>query len=182
MIASLSIGAIWSRPTGRFIVKVSTYMVLFLVVYRDDLLGRLLSPWEELTAQMTLVLLHFLKVEAVRLGSQIYHPGGFAYEINYRCTAVLVAAILAVLTAATPASVRSKLVGLCVGIPVLVGLNLIRLIQLFHTGVFHPALFELAHGLVWELILMLATLGIWWRWSRWATPADLLRRQRNGPV
>jgi exosortase/archaeosortase family protein len=182
MMANLSIGPIWSRPTGRFIIKFLALMALFLLAYRDDLLGRLLGPWEELTAQTTLVLLHFLNVEAVRFGSQIHHPGGFGYEVYYRCTALLVAAVLAALTFATPASVRSKLIGLGVGIPVLVGLNLIRLVQLFHTGVFHPVFFDLAHGFVWELILMLAALGMWWRWSRWATPANRLRGQWNGRV
>jgi exosortase/archaeosortase family protein len=182
MITSLHIGSFWSRPTGRFVMKAAAFLVLFLMVYRDDLLGRLLGPWEELTAQATLVLLHFLNVEAVRVGSQIHHPAGFAYEVYYRCTAVLVVALLAALTLATPASVRSKLIGLGAGIPVLVGLNLIRLVQLFYTGVFHPELFDLAHGVVWELILMLATLGIWWKWSRWATHASPLRRKRNDPV
>jgi exosortase/archaeosortase family protein len=181
MIENFRASSFWSRPAGFFALKVLSFMVFFLLVYRDDLLGRLLGPWEELTAQMTLVLLHFLKLEAVQIGTQIHHPNGFAYEIYYRCTAVLVAALLAALTFATPASVRSKLIGLCVGIPVLVGLNLIRLVQLFHTGVFHPALFDLAHGLVWELILILATLGLWWMWHRWATHANRLRRQGNGP-
>lgn len=157
-------------------------MFLFLIVYREDLLGRLLGPWEELTARMTLAVLHALKMEAVRIGSQIHHPGGFAYEIYYRCTALLPAAILAALTAATPVSVRSKLIGVCAGIPLLVALNLIRLVQLFHIGVFHPALFDLTHGWVWEFILMMAALGIWWRWSRWATYSNRLRRKWNGPV
>jgi exosortase/archaeosortase family protein len=182
MMESLRTGSAWSRPAGCFITKVAAFMMLFLAVYRDDLLGRLLGPWEELTAQTTLVLLHFLNVEAARWGSQIHHPDGFAYEIYYRCTAVLVAALLTALTLATPSSARSKLIGLCAGIPVLVGLNLIRLVQLFHTGVFHPGLFDLAHGILWEFILVLATLGIWWRWSRWAIRANPLGRKRNDLV
>ena len=182
MTDGLCIASAWSRPTGRFIIRVLALMLLFLVAYRDDLLGRLLGPWEELTARMTLALLHAFKIEAVRLGSQIHHPGGFAYEIYYRCTGLLPAALLTALTAATPVSVRSKLISVCVGIPLLVALNLIRLVQLFHTGVFHPALFDLVHGPVWELILMLATLGIWWRWSRWAAHSNPSRRKWNGPA
>lgn len=181
-MANLCIASGWSRPTGRFIIHVSTCMLLFLMLYRDDLLGRLLGPWEELTARMALALLHALEMEAVRLGSQIHHPGGFAYEIYYRCTGVLPAVLLAALTAAMPVSARSKLIGVCAGIPLLVALNLIRLVHLYHTGVFHPALFDLVHGPVWEFILILATLGIWWRWSRWAAPSNPSRRKWNGPV
>jgi exosortase/archaeosortase family protein len=178
----LCIASAWSRPTGRFLIRVSALMLLFLVAYRDDLLGRLLGPWEELTARMTLALLQALKIEAVRFGSQIHHPGGFAYEIYYRCTGVLPAALLAALTAATPASLRSKLIGVGAGIPLLVALNLLRLVQLFHTGVYHPARFSLVHGPVWELLLMLATLGIWWRWSRWARHSNPSGRKWDGPV
>jgi len=179
MLKTHHIVSAWSRPTGRFFIKAATFMVLFLLVYRDDLLGRLLDPWAELTARMTLFILHFLRVEAMRIGSQIHHPGGFAYEIYYRCTAVLVATLLGALTVATPASVRCKLIGLSVGIPVLFALNLIRLVHLFYTGVFYPGLFDLAHGLVWELILISATLGLWWLWSRWATHESPVRRKWN---
>lgn len=155
-------------------------MILFVLAYRDDLLGRLLGPWEELTARMTLALLHALKVEAVRLGSQLHHPGGFAVEVYYRCTAVLAVALLAALTAATPASVRSKLIGLSLGVPVLVGLNLVRLVQLFYLGVFDPGLFDLAHGLLWEIVFILATLGIWWLWARWAVHRNSAGEERDG--
>lgn len=179
MLRSLHIGAPWSRPAGRFVVKAAAFLVVFLMVYRDDLLGRLLGPWEELTAQATLELLRLIKLEAVRVGSQIHHPGGFAYEIYYRCTAVLVVALLAALILATSASVQSKLIGLGAGIPVLVALNLLRLAHLFYTGVYHPDRFDLAHGVFWELILMLATLGIWWKWSRWAAHTGPLGRKRK---
>jgi len=182
MMDSLCIASAWSRPTGRFIIRASALMLLFLMIYRDDLLGRLLGPWEELTARMVLASLQALKIDALQLGTQIHHPGGFAYEIYYRCTGLLPAALLAALTAATPGSFRSKLIGVCAGIPLLVALNLLRLVQLFHTGVFHPALFDLVHGPVWEFILMLATLGIWWKWSRWAAHSNRSERKSSGPV
>jgi len=168
MTAIPHVGWPGSRPAGRFIMKVSAFMLVFALVYRDDLLGRLLGPWEELTARMTLALLHALKVEAVRFGSQIHHPGGFGFEIYYRCTAVLAVALLTALIAATPASMRSRMIGLSLGAPMLVGLNLVRLVQLFHAGVFYPGLFDLAHGLLWEIVFILATLGSWWMWARWA--------------
>ena len=164
-------------------IRLSTLMVLFLMVYRDDLLGRFLGPWEESTARMTVALMHALKIEALRIGSQIHHPGGFAYEIYYRCTGLLPVALLSALIAATPGSpIRSKLVGASIGTPALVFLNLIRLVHLFQTGVYRPALFDLTHELVWELVMILATLGIWWGWSRQVTNSNLLRRKRHESV
>lgn len=182
MVAAAHIGSVWSRPTVRFGLKVSAFLAFFLLAYRDDLLGRLLAPWAELTARATLALLQLLNIEVVRFGAQIHHSGGFAYEIYYRCTAVLVAAILAALTIATPASLRCKLVGLALGVPVLIVLNLVRLVHLFHTGVFHPAFFDLAHEIIWESILALTTLGLWWGWSRWAAKSKTARGNQNDPV
>ena len=157
-----------SRPTSCFVLKAAAFMSFFLLVYHEDLIGRLLGPWVELTARMTVALLHLLGVQAVRAGGQIHHPGGFAYEIYYRCTAVLPAALLAALTFASTAPLAHRLIGTVLGVMVLVALNLVRLVHLFLLGVYRPALFEVTHGLVWELILIMATLGLWWMWSRWA--------------
>ena len=157
-----------SRPTSHFVMKLAAFMGVFLLAYRDDLIGRLLDPWVELTVRMTVALLHFLGVEALRAGSQIHHPGGFAYEIYYRCTAMLPAALLAALTFASTACLRRKILGMALGVSVLIALNLIRLVHLYHLGVHRPDLFEVSHGVVWELILIMATLGLWWLWGRWA--------------
>jgi exosortase/archaeosortase family protein len=157
-----------SRPASYFVLKAAAFMSVFLLVYDEDLIGRLLGPWVELTARMTVALLHLLGVQAVRAGGQIHHPGGFAYEIYYRCTAVLPAALLAALTFASTASLARQVIGMALGGCVLIALNLVRLVHLFLLGVYRPALFEVTHGVVWELILIMATLGLWWMWSRWA--------------
>jgi exosortase/archaeosortase family protein len=157
-----------SRPTVYFVMKVAIFMGVFLSVYRDDFIGRLLGPWVELTARTTVALLDLLDVEAIRIGGQIHHPGGFAYEIYYRCTAVLPAALLTALILASTACLRDKLLGMALGVSVLIAVNLMRLVHLFHLGVHRSILFEAAHGMVWELILITVTLGLWWLWSRWA--------------
>lgn len=149
-------------------MKVAAFMGVFLLVYREDLIGRLVDPWVELTARMTVAWLHLLKEEAVRSGGQIHHPGGFAYEIYYRCTAVLPAAILAALIFASTASLPRQIIGMALGVCVLIAVNLMRLVHLFILGVHRPALFQVSHDVVWELILIMATLGLWWLWSRWA--------------
>ena len=97
-----------SRPNTRFIAVVATLACAFALAFRDDLLGRLLGPLELVTAQTTVALLHFMNIEAVRMASQIHHPGGFAYEIYYRCTGVLPIAIFTICILAYPATWRHK--------------------------------------------------------------------------
>jgi exosortase/archaeosortase family protein len=153
-------------PGNRFILSVVVLMGVFLFFYREDLLGRWLAPWVDLTVRVTLAALHLTGIEAARVASQIYHPGGFAYEIYYRCTGIPPAAALAILVISSAGSARRKIGCLAAGIPALLALNLIRLVHLFHLGVQGSPAFGPAHDIGWEAVLIAATLGIWWAWSR----------------
>lgn len=168
MLAHQSRLSVWSRPKGLFVIKVAAFMGVFLFVYRDALVGRLFDPWVELTVRAVLSLLHGLNIEAVRAATVIHHPNGFAYEVYYRCTGVLPVAVLTILMMAACVPLRHKLFGLAVGIPVLILLNLMRLVHLFYIGIHRPAAFDLAHGVLWEAAIMVAALGLWWCWSAWA--------------
>lgn len=145
----------------RFAVVMAVFVAVVLLTYREDVLGSLLTPLTTLTAQMTVALLHWLGMEAVRVSTVISHPDGFAYEISYRCTGFLPVAFLTVSILASPGPVRRRLVGLAVGVPVLFGLNLVRLVHLFSIGVHNPAAFDVAHAVVWEGFLIVTIFGFW---------------------
>jgi exosortase/archaeosortase family protein len=161
--------SIWSRPDLRFIRTAVVLTAAFVILYYNELFGRLLLPWAELTASAACSLLRFAGLEAMRAGSRILHPAGFAYEIDYRCTGLLPVAVFAILTLASPAPVKTKCAGLAAGIPGLLFLNLIRLVHLFHVGVHNPQAFGFAHGILWNAALAAATFGSWWLWREWAS-------------
>ena len=152
----------------RFTVVMVAFVGVVLLTYREDMLGLVLTPLTTLTAQMALGILHLLGMEAVRVATLISHPDGFAYEIYYRCTGFLPVAFLTASILASPGSLRRKLSGLAVGVSILIGLNLTRLVHLFHIGVHNPAAFDLAHTVVWEGFLILAIFGLWLGWTRWS--------------
>lgn len=153
-------------------LRFATVMVLFVGVvfltYREDVLGPLLAPLTEVTAQWTLALLYWFGMEAIRVGTVISHPDGFAYEIYYRCTGFLPVAFLTVSILASPGTLRRKFVGLAVGLPILIALNLTRLVHLFYLGVHNPTAFDLGHTFLWEGFLILAIFGLWLGWTRWS--------------
>jgi exosortase/archaeosortase family protein len=152
----------------RFVVTLIIFAGAVFLTYREEVLGPLLGSLTTLTAKTTFVLLELLRINVTREVSVIYQPGGFAYEIDYRCTGVLPVACLAVAILAYPGYLRHKLAGLAVGIPLLIGLNLVRLVHLFLIGVTRPELFELAHPVLWNGAMILGVLGLWWAWRRWA--------------
>jgi exosortase H (IPTLxxWG-CTERM-specific) len=151
----------------RFVAVMSGFVGAVLLTYREDVLGVLLAPLTTWTTRATLALLHWLGMEATRVATVISHPMGFAYEIYYRCTGFLPVTFLVAAILATPGPWRRKLVGLLVGVPLLIALNLTRLVHLFYLGVYHPAAFHFAHSVMWEGFLILATLGVWLVLARW---------------
>lgn len=155
------------KQKTRFAVIMVGFLLVLTLTYREDLLGNVLSPLAYFTARTTLALLHICGIEAARTATLIYHPDGFTYEIYYRCTGFLPVAILTAAIFAYPGPWRYKIFGLAMEVPVLLALNLIRLVTLFYVGVYIPAAFDFAHSVIGESLLIIATAGLWLAWIRW---------------
>lgn len=151
----------------RFLISLAVFAGAVCLLYRDGVVGTALDPLETYTAKTTLAILAGLGMEAVREGTVIAQPGGFAYEIYYRCTGILPVAALCWLVLAWKASWRQKLFGVTLFVPFLFGLNFLRLVHLFHVGVSSPQYFELAHRYLWESAMMAAVLVSWLGWVSW---------------
>jgi exosortase/archaeosortase family protein len=135
---------------------------------------RLLDPLAGLVASLTQTALHGIGIAAERAGTVLYVPGAFAYDINIGCTGLLPAAVLAVAILASPGARRAKQRGLVVGVPLLLTVNLLRLVHLFYLGIHSPRHFVLAHTLLWEGTMVLFSFVTWLLWTRWAA-----RRERG---
>jgi len=166
---------VFNKPTARFIATMAVFTGVVLPLYLTETLGRVLAPLSRLTAQVTVALIHWTGQEAVREATYVYHPGGFAYEIQYRCTAFLPVMFLVVAILSFSATGKKKALGLAVGVPGLVLLNLVRLVHLFYLGVNKPALFPAAHSIVWPAVTILAVLGLWSSWTGLARRRDRVR-------
>ena len=152
----------------RFALVMLGFAGLVWLTYRGAVLGELLAPMTTLTAKTTVTLLNWLGMEADRSLSVISHPGGFAYEIYFRCTGILPAAFLTVSILGYPGALRQKLCALAVGVPILIAINQVRLIRLFYIGVHNSAAFDTAHAIVWEALIVIAIIGLWVGWTRWS--------------
>lgn len=146
---------------------------LVFLTYRQEVAGPALAGLVQQTADMVSAIIGLIGLDVTQEGSVISHSSGFAYEIYYRCTGILPAVCLAVSILAHPTrSRRSKLVGLALGIPLLVLLNLVRLVHLFLIGVYSPGLFDVAHTFAWEGVMIAAVVALWLVWRRWAENQD----------
>ncbi len=154
----------------------AAYAAITWLVFRDEVMGPLLVPLRAMTAEGALTLIHLAGMEAVRAGSAIYYPGGFAFEISRGCTGMVGAGLLVVAILAYPAARDHRVIGVSLCVPVFLGVNLVRLVHLFHLGVYRPDLFHVFHTVVWQGIMAAAAFGLWFGWIVWVQRAGVAPR------
>jgi len=118
-----------------------------------------------LAARTVLALLTFVGADATIVDNVIVYRW-FRLRIIPECTGVDVIGLFVAAVLAFPAGWSRRLTGLALGIPVLVVLNLIRLVTLIYVGTRFGVGFEYAHLFVWPALLLTATIGIWVHWAR----------------
>lgn len=69
---------------------------------------------------------------------------------------------------AYPACWRSKAIGLCIGIPALCIINVLRIVSLYAIQLKAPALFDPVHLDIWPVIFVLLAGLLLIGWMRWA--------------
>ena len=90
---------------------------------------------------------------------------GFAVEMKDGCNAVNVTILLWSAMLAFPSPWRPKLLGLLAGSLIIQVLNIIRFISLFYIGQHSMSWFDFAHGYLWESLLVLDTMVVFWLWT-----------------
>jgi exosortase H (IPTLxxWG-CTERM-specific) len=89
---------------------------------------------------------------------------GFAVRMVDGCNGANVTILLWAALLAFPASWRLKLGGLAAGTLAIHAINLVRFISLYYLGQYSRAWFNFAHVYLWELLIVLDTLVIFWVW------------------
>lgn len=97
-------------------------------------------------------------------GTILRAPSGFAIEMKDGCNGVNVTILLWSAVLAFPASWRMRALGLAAGSLAIQLLNVVRFISLFYIGQYSTSWFEFAHGYLWETLLMLDTMVVFWLW------------------
>lgn len=143
-----------------------------LLIDREAVAGALLRPLTGATAAMALLALRSLGYEVLQTANIIHQPGGFAYEVYYRCSGALPAACLAFAILRGPGPWKAKLIGIALGLPALALLNLARLVHLFAIGTQRPALFDWIHHGFWNGLTAATVVSVWLIWRKWQRPTE----------
>jgi exosortase H (IPTLxxWG-CTERM-specific) len=101
---------------------------------------------------------------AFRSGAILRSPAGFGVEMRDGCNAVNVTILLWSAILAFPASWKMKALGVLGGSALIQAVNILRFITLFYLGQYSMTWFEFAHSYLWETLIMLDALVIFWLW------------------
>ena len=118
-------------------------------------------------------LIQFFGGKVMVAGAVLLSPAnGFGVKVENGCNAVNVTILLWAAILTYPAPWLDKLKGLAAGSLALHAINLLRIITLYYLGQYNQNWFDFAHYYLWESLIVLDTLVIFWLWAtlvrRWA--------------
>jgi len=110
-------------------------------------------------------LIHLFGGKATVAGTLLISPAGFGVKVENGCNAVNVTILLWAAILTYPASWTARTKGLAAGSLALHAVNLLRIITLYYLGQYNRNWFDFAHYYLWESLIVLDTLAIFWFWA-----------------
>jgi exosortase/archaeosortase family protein len=115
-------------------------------------------------AKISGLALNLLSFKATATGT-LLSVEGFAARIDDVCTGIFVVAIYLSAVLAYPSRPGEKLRGFLLGASTILILNMIRVVSLMYIGRHFPTLFETAHLVVWQSLIIFSALLVWIYWT-----------------
>jgi len=145
-----------------------TFAVLLLLGWQQDVTQDLLAPITEWNAQLAAALLHLQGIEVLRQGASLHHTSGFSCTVDLACTGLPLAALILVAVALYPTTTRFRVRALAIGLPLLLVVNLVRMIHLVRVGIETPESFDFVHDVAWRVGLLVLFAVSWTLWRHLA--------------
>ena len=130
----------------------------------DGLNDHLVEPFTAVVAKASGLALSVIGQDISMQGTIIRNPT-FAVNIKNGCNGVETMVIFLAAVLAFPATLRSKAIGLALGVLAIQGINLVRVVALFLTGVYFPSFFDSSHTVVWQTVVILSGVVLWILWA-----------------
>ncbi len=149
------------RSMLRFLLLFVLFWTAFFFVawiFTDRL--AVLCPW---TATQVCWAMRLLGVESSCSGSLVSF-GPRSVTIVMECTALQVAMIYAALILAYPSTAKAKAIGLGIGLPLILAVNVVRLVVICFVLWWKPAYFEMMHIYIWQvvfIVIVVAMAAVW---------------------
>ncbi len=162
------------RPILQFVavfaVLVIGFNIFFYAWFKES---SAFEAYLSLNASVSGMILRAFGEGATVTGGSITSPR-FGLTIALGCDAIQPTSLFVCAVLASPVPFRSKWPGLLVGAPLLLVMNLVRIVSLFYVGVFcSEETFQIMHVDVWQAAFIFLALLFWILWARQARLAYL---------
>jgi exosortase H (IPTLxxWG-CTERM-specific) len=153
-------------PRVRFLVLFPLTLAAGFALLQLPAVDAVVARFTAALVTVTAALIHVCGGKAQVFGSVLMSPAsGFSVQVENGCNAVNVTILLWSAILVYPAPWTQKLKGLALGTFALHSLNLLRIITLYYLGQYNRAWFDFAHLYLWESLIVLDTLAIFWFWA-----------------
>ena len=138
----------------------------------------LVDPWTRLNAAGTAAVARVIGIEAEAHGADVFYGRG-SLRIVVGCNGVEALLILGAALLAFPASWAHRATGVLGGTVAILGVNLVRLVNLVAVAKFAPAWLDLFHVYVWQVLIVLVAVGLFLTWGTRVTRAGVATPLRS---
>ena len=143
-------------------------LALFSVLATPWAEAHFTRPFTQALVDLTALLVRPFDSRVVAGGDVLrFADGRGAVQVLAGCNAVEVCALLAAAILAFPARLWECLIGAAVGVVALQAVNLLRIITLLYLSRGSQPLFEFFHHYVWDAMIGLEGLLVFFFWARW---------------
>ncbi len=102
---------------------------------------------------------------SVQVDHALISSPDFSMSIVANCTALIPIIIFVSAVLAFPSTIKQKAMGILLGIVAIYALNLVRTVSLYFIGShFSESLFNMAHLLIWQSLMIILAVVLWLFW------------------
>lgn len=160
--------AAWVRRHRRSLVFLALFtgwiLAFALFLQFDRVTIGLVRPYTEGIARVAGGILDLFGEQTSVHGTLLQSPR-YRVNIYHGCNGLLATSIYAAAVLAFPATWRQRGIGLGIGMLAIQAINMLRIVSLYYIGIYFPQLFAVAHGYVWQSIVILLSMVVWIFWA-----------------
>lgn len=161
----MRLAGLWRRPEARFLVLFLAVLgSSFTIIALRPVDTALVAPYTAFIARLSGSALRLLGEQATVAGCVVSSPR-FAVTIFNGCNGLITSLIFISGVLAFPARWSAKVIGVVGGLLAIQVINLVRVVSLFYIGIYFPALFNEAHIVIWQSVVILAGVALWIAWA-----------------
>jgi len=124
----------------------------------------LVAPWTRLNARGTAAIARVLGIDAEAHGADVFYGWG-SLRIVVGCNGVEALLILTSAVLAFPAPWRQRALGVTAGTVAILGVNLVRLVNLVVVAKVAPTWLPVFHVYVWQVLIVLVAVSLFLTWG-----------------